>query len=59
MNINQLKEQAKADMNGREIGFAESSIDGRLILITAKKWGANQPGRKNSVRFITTDKGAA
>ena len=56
MNIDKLKELAKLDMNGGEIGFAEAEINGVVILITAKKWGANKPGRKNTVRFTETTK---
>jgi len=59
MNLSQLKKQSQEDMKGGEIGFSEANIDGRLVLVTAKKWGANQPGRKNSVRFTVTDKGSA
>ena len=57
-NLTNLKEEAKKDMvnNDGEIGFAEGIIEGRLILIVAKKWGANKPGRKMvNVRYTESD----
>ena len=63
MDINQLKEEAKQDManlNG-ECGFAKATIDGEKILVIARKWGGNKPGRDDHVRYtyVTTTDPAA
>ena len=57
--VDQLKELANEDRNGGEIGFAEAIINGENILVTASKWGANKPGKKEYVRYSVTNKGVA
>jgi hypothetical protein len=53
-----LKEKATADMltRGGELGFADGIIDGKPVLVTAKKVGANKVGRQNHVRHTITYK---
>ena len=57
MTLTNLKEEAKKDMvnNGGEIGFAEAIINNRNILVTAKKWGSNKPGRNDRRAFRERD----
>ena len=54
MNLNELKEAANKDRAnyGGEIGFAEND----KYLVTAKKWGANKPNRKENIRYQVTEK---
>ena len=52
--LNQLKEianQDRLDSESQEIGFADGIIDGEKVVVTAKKVGYNQPGRKENTRY--------
>ena len=56
--LEELKEKATADMVNwsGELGFADGIIDGKAVLITAKKIGANKVSRQNHVRHTVTYK---
>ena len=56
--LTEPKEAATADMVNwsGEQGFADGTIDGQEVVVTAKKVGANKVGRKNHVRHIVTYK---
>ena len=62
MDIQDLKQIAhndrlRADNEFRnEMGFAEAVIDGKHIVVTAKKVGSNKGNRKVHSRFTVTEK---